>query len=134
MSRKLSRKVRETRSSSSRKRSERDRKCWQRVRAVFLCMAHVLGLGGVDNSSSSVGATVHSLGALASGPGDTSKRSLFQPRRSGHMSCGWTTYGPDQATETYVRPRFPVFKEGGRTYVWKVGATVAPWPSSPVAP
>src|SRR5208337_4384065 len=63
MRRKLSRKVRETRSSSSRKRSERDRKCWQRVRAVFLCIAHVLGLGGVDNSPSSEGATVHSLGA-----------------------------------------------------------------------
>src|SRR5208337_4984719 len=31
ISRKLSRKVRETRSSSSQKRSERDSKCWQRV-------------------------------------------------------------------------------------------------------
>ena len=39
------------------------------------------------------------------------------PIRSGHMSCHSTTYGPDQATETYVRRRFPVFKEGGRTYV-----------------
>jgi hypothetical protein len=37
------------------------------------------------------------------------------------MSCRWTTYGPDLATETYVRPRFPVCKEGGRTYVWKGG-------------
>jgi len=40
-----------------------ERKRWQRVRAVFLCIAHVLGLGGLDNSSSSEGATVHSLGA-----------------------------------------------------------------------
>ena len=36
------------------------------------------------------------------------------------MSCRWTTYGPDQATETYVRPRFPECNEGGRTYVWNV--------------
>jgi hypothetical protein len=28
------------------------------------------------------------------------------PLRSGHMSCRWTTYGPDQPSETYVRPGF----------------------------
>ena len=31
-------------------------------RAIFLRIAHVLGLGGLDSSSSSEGATVHSLG------------------------------------------------------------------------
>ncbi len=56
-----------------------DSKCWQRVRAVILCIAHVLGLGGLDNSSSSEGATVHSLGASAPGPGDTSKEAFSSP-------------------------------------------------------
>src|SRR5208337_133273 len=71
----------ETRSSRSQKRPERGQKCWRRVRAVFLCIAHVLGMGGLDNSSISEGATVHSLGASAPGSGDTSKEALFQPRR-----------------------------------------------------
>src|SRR5208337_4676721 len=48
-------------------------------RAVFLRIAHVLGLGGLDNSSSSEGATVHSLGASAPGPGDTSKEAFSSP-------------------------------------------------------
>ena len=50
-----------------------------RLRAVFLRVAHVLGLGGLDNSSSSEGATVHSLGVSAPGPGDTSREAFSSP-------------------------------------------------------
>ncbi len=65
----------------------------------FLSIAHVLGLGGLDNSSSSEGAIVHSLGASAPGPGDTSKKPFPAPaaRLSRHGRAHlWPRLGLDR--------------------------------------
>src|SRR5208337_1806534 len=63
-------------------------------RAVFLRIAHVLGLGGLDNSSSSEGATVHGLGASAPGPGDTSKEAFSSPGGATGASRGRALLSP----------------------------------------
>ena len=63
-------------------------------RTVFLRVAHILGLGGLDNSSSSKGATVHSLRASAPGPGDTSKEVLFSPGGATAASRGRALLSP----------------------------------------
>ncbi|MGO8899585.1 MAG: hypothetical protein ACLQU5_14750, partial [Isosphaeraceae bacterium] len=44
--------------------------------AIFFRIAHVLGLGGLDNPSSSEGATVHSLGREPQDP-ETRQRKPF---------------------------------------------------------
>jgi hypothetical protein len=49
------------------------------LRAVFLRVAHVLGLGGLGNSSSSEGATVHSLGRQPQDPESRQKRPFLAP-------------------------------------------------------
>src|SRR5208337_3189729 len=50
-----------------------------RSRAVSLRIAHVLGLGGLDNSSSSEGATVHSLGRQPQDPETRQKKPFPAP-------------------------------------------------------
>src|SRR5208337_3284131 len=64
------------------------------IRAIFLRIAYVLGLGGLDNSSSSGGATVHRLGALAPGPGDTSKEAFSSPGGATGASRGRALLSP----------------------------------------
>ncbi len=61
---------------------------------VFLRVAHVLGLGGLDNSSGSEGATVHSLGASAPGPGDTSREAFSSPVGATGASRGRALLSP----------------------------------------
>src|SRR5271157_3414082 len=69
-----------------------------RARAVFLRIAQVLGLGGRDSFSSS-GATVHSLGASAPGPGDTSKEAFSSPGGGGRRAVAELYYRPDWGSE-----------------------------------
>jgi len=70
-----------------------------RARAVFLRIAQVLGLGGRDSFSSSEGATVHSLGASAPGPGDTSKEAFSSPGGGGRRAVAELYYRPDWGSE-----------------------------------
>ena len=52
------------------------------------------GPGRADNSSSSEGATVHSLGASAPGPGDTSKEAFSSPGGATGVSRGRALLSP----------------------------------------
>src|SRR5271157_3620842 len=69
------------------------------LRALFLRITHVLGLGGLDSSSSSEGATVHSLGALAPGPGDTSNEAFSSPGGATGASPGRALLSPPWGSE-----------------------------------
>ena len=63
-------------------------------RAVFLRVAPRLGLGGLDNSSSSEGAAVHSLGRQPQDPGETTKDAFPSPIGAARASRGRALLSP----------------------------------------
>src|SRR5208337_3414552 len=69
------------------------------ARAVFLRIAHVLGLGGLDNSSSSEGATVHSLGRQPQDPETRQKKPFPAPAGRQARAVAEPSCRPDWGSE-----------------------------------